>query len=263
MEQLFVALEKVRYPTKQTVRTVLASKHPDMGIKSIIDGGDKWVTRLAADEPSKLEDSMDDSDLPALPGEDDVPKDDASDAKDEDKEDKPKDDDKEKKPKKDKDGDLAGEVQKIIDQLTDLLGDLGGAAGELQGKHDEKADKLKDVADIVGDDAGAGPPGLEDTPEEIGPTPGGPDLGGAPPVPTGPHPPKGFDSRKKPGVGVPTFTNSKIVSVPIFKQDGAKVSVAAAVERITTDDRYTEYEVSGIQTDEDSDRYVAHLVLKD
>ena len=97
---MFVTLEKERYPRKQDVRTVLASKHPDLDVTSILDGGDRWITRLAAGgPPSKLEDSLDDADLPPLPGEGDSedapkdePKDDAEDAPEDDAADDDEDD---------------------------------------------------------------------------------------------------------------------------------------------------------------------------
>lgn len=285
MEQLFVNLEKARYGTKGAVRTVLASKHPEMEVQAILDSGDTWFTRLVpkvAAPPSKLEDSMDD--LPALPGEEDeggkpekeveeTPEEEAS--EDESKEEKDGEDkgDKEDKPKKDKkpkDEDLSAKVDKIIGELQDLLEDLGGTASELKAKHDEKADKLDQIGDLAGGD---GPKGdmpsdledIEDTPEEIGPTPGGPPMGMDEPlpVPTGPKPAKGFDKRKKPAVGVPAFTNSKMVSTPLFKDNGEKVTVATAINRIYGMEKYAAYEVYGIQPDEDENRYIVHLILKD
>jgi len=89
------------------------------------------------------------------------------------------------------------------------------------------------------------------------------DMGGAMPVPKGPAPAKGFDKRKKPAVGVPAFTNSKMVSTPLFKDNGEKVTVATAINRIYGMEKYASYEVYGIQPDEDENRYVVHLILKD
>lgn len=266
MEQLFVNLEKDRYPTKDAVRVVLSSRHPDYDVQAILDGGDRWVSRLvAADEDmSKLEESTD-GDLPPLPGDeedapegdDDKPKGEKEDKKDdgeEKKEDKPK-----KKPKED--SDLAGRVQDIIGELTDLLDELGGAASDLQGKHDEKDQKLKDISDLTSD-VSEGPGGMPESLEDIGPVPGGPDLGMSEGV-TPPKPPTKADKRRKPMVGVPAFTNSRMVSVPLFKGNGEKTSLAAAANRIYSDERYNEYEISGIVSDEDENRYVAHLTLKD
>jgi hypothetical protein len=268
MEQLFVNLEKERYPSKQAVRTVLASRHPEMDIQAILDGGERWITRLvAAEDPAKLEDSTDD--LPPLPGDDapegeDAPKDEAKD--EEDKGDKKDEDKAPKAEKKDKGPkDLAGKVEKLISELTGLLDDLGGATSELQGAHDEKAEKLDAIGDLAGGSKGEASPDEGMSPEDIGPVPGGPDVSemGPPPVPTGPHPPKGFDKRKKPDVGVPAFTNNKMVSVPLFRDNGERVTAATAINRIYAMPKYAKYEVSGIQPDEDNDRYVAHLVLRE
>ncbi len=293
MEQLFVNLEKARYETKAEVRQVLASKHPDMEVQAILDSGDTWFSRLVpvvAADPSKLEEDTD-ADLPALPGEEGppAPKDEAEeDEAPEGEEDAPKDeesddeakgekDDKKKSPKKPKDEDIAAKVQKLIDQLSDVLSDLGGATSELQTKHDEHKDKLDQIGDLAGGPGDKGPEGLgdlEDTPEEIGPTagPGGPgpmgadgppgDMGGPMAPPKGPSPAKGFDKRKKPAVGVPAFTNNKMVSTPLFKDNGEKVTVATAVNRVYSLEKYASYEVYGVQPDEDKNRYIIHLIPK-
>lgn len=264
-----VTASKADAQTEELLRAALATHKPDYTIEQISSTGDFWEVRLVtgADDEKKppFLDDADDSD--------DNSDDDTSDSKDEadDSKDDDGDSDSDKKDKKDKGSDdPVAEVKNVIQQLTDLFTDLGGKVEDLQAAHDEKADKLKDISDTVGDAVGKPdglgdlppggpglPPGLEDDPALVGPTPGKPAGPPRPPMPAGP-------TRRKPGVpggGLPTFTNVQVAKHPGVDSDGKRISLLAAANELANEPEFAEYEVIGMVENSDG-TYSAKLKRK-
>lgn len=265
----------------------LATAYPAYSVE-VFDTGNEYTAKLARKKtaaPPPFLDEDDDAKDDAPPaddgGEDKAPKPPKDDAPDDGGDDldgaPPADDGGDKKDKGEGEGkgDDLSKALKALKELDHVLPKLKQQLETLNGG--ALPEGLGD-GPLGPDGAPGGPGGLPGGPEglggppggpsqsdldAVGPTPGKPTPGNAAPVipgmgGAGPHPPH-------PGVGVPTFSNTKrnkFLYRPALNDDGTKISMAEAAKEISEHPRYAAYEVQDLKLDDNGVQYVAHLKLK-
>lgn len=236
--------------TLEQAQQSIAAEYPDHHV-IVEDHGDTFVATLA--RKSKVSRTVVAADDDALDLLDDAPP--VPGKKDEDEE-APKKDEGEEKPKEEKkDDDEKGggdPVSQVLEALNTLEKHLPKIKEQLGGG---------DVVDVPIPDEALGPMPPVDGPPggPVGPTPGAPPAAaGRPPVPKSKP-----DMRKKPSVGVPTFSKrkNKVVFRPVANEDGTEVSLAEATAEITSHPKYAGYDVMEVKRE--GDEYKAHLRFRE
>lgn len=261
--------------TEKDVRAALAKAEPGWVVTNVEDRGDVgWLARLedkVADIPPFLK--KDDAEAP--PGDSSAPEgspeEEASESPEEEADEQSKGDDKEKGGEKGKGKDLVSDLESLVQQVTQVLEELKGKAGEVADDAKAKDDTIKGIHDQVkehgvpGEDSLGLPPdaGLDaPMPSDVGPVPGKPGAGAAPPrkpgVPTGRSP------RGRMPAPLPTaFTkrHQEVVTHPGVDNDGNVINIVAAAAELERDPDWSEYEVAGMTTNRDG-TFSALLRLK-
>lgn len=277
-----LAAEKPDGVTLEQAKASITELYPDHHVV-VEDNGAEFVATLARkskvsrtvvaadddaldlldDAPPAPDKGGDDDDAPDFPKK----KEDSGD--DEDK----KDDSEDKKDGGDEDGDGDKDpVAAVLEALKTLEKSLPKIKDQLSGLGDIVDAPIPDEAlgpmphgpgGLGGPGGPGGPGGLGGPkgPGAVGPTPGAPP--GAAGVPPAARPPRGPDMRKKPPVGVPTFSKrkNKVVFRPVANDDGSQVTLAEAIAEITSHPKYAAYDVAEIKVVENE--YKAHLKLRE
>lgn len=265
MQYEIVKVLKTDAETEAIVTAGVKAARPTQYIQNVLENEDHWLVRLAEFPFEKKDEESSDEAPSDDPTEEEKPEEESSD----DSDDKADDKDGEKKDKKDNksdgDGDALGKLKSLVGEIQSLFDELTNSTQEVSDKADEQASAVEEIGGLL--DVHRGPKSdAAELPGDIGPVPGGGDVGlggGVPPVPTGPKPAKGLDKRKPGAPGINTFTHNEYeyATHPGVDENGEKMTIMAAALELANSDELKEFEVEALKADTDG-QYVAKLKRK-
>lgn len=264
-----LTVEKGSGATLEEARAALSDLYPDHHV-IVEETEDEFIATLAAKSRiGRQVVAADEDALDLLDSAPPAPKDESSDDEDGDDDDDDEKEEKEDKPSEEKeDGDKGDkepkdDVAKVLEALETLQSLLPKLKEQLGGGPAKVVDAPKSDEGLGPLDVGPVPGAL---PESAGVPPKEDDLlGDLPPTPRAPRPPRGQDKRKKPPVGVPTFSKArnKTIYRPVANEDGTELSIEEAIAEISRHPRYQDYEIVNVRKDDTGMQFAAHLKLRE